>query len=338
MKSRARSLPFALPALIGLTLFALACRRPLSMKGPNMQKITPNLWFDSQAEEAARFYASLFENSRIGNISRYGKAGFEVHGQPEGKVMTVEFVLEGQKFVALNGGPAFKFTPAVSFLIACRTKEEVDALWGPLSEGGSALMELGEYPFSEWYGWTRDRYGLSWQVMAMGDRPMTQKITPTLMFVGDVCGRAEEAIRFYASLFAGSKIGEILRYEKNEEPDPEGTIKHIGFTLEGQEFAAMDSAYPHAFTLNEAISFLVGCEDQREVDRFWDKLGEGGNPNAQQCGWLKDKFGVSWQIVPNILDEMMRDPDPKKVERVTNAFLKMKKLDIAELKRAFEGR
>ena len=303
-----------------------------------MQKITPNLWFDGRAEEAAKFYASLFKDSRIGPISRYGKAGFEIHGQPEGRAMTVEFELDGRKFVGLNGGPVFKFNPSISFLIACGSKEEVDAFWGPLSSGGTALMELGEYPFSPWYGWIQDKYGLSWQVMAMGDRPIMQKITPTLMFVGDVCGRAEEAVGFYASLFTGSKIGEILRYGKGEDPDREGTIKHIGFTLEGQDFAAMDSAYPHAFAFNEAISFIVGCSDQEEVDRFWDALGEGGDPNAQQCGWLKDRFGVSWQVVPNILDEMMRDPDPQKVERVTNAFLKMKKLDIAELRKAYTSR
>ena len=134
------------------------------------QKIIPNLWYDREAEEAARFYTSLFKNSRVGGIIRAGKAGYEIHGLPESTVMTVAFTIEGQRFVAINGGPLFKFTPAVSFLVACRTKDEVDALWPRLADGGAALMELGEYPFSERYGWARDRYGLSWQVMAMGDR------------------------------------------------------------------------------------------------------------------------------------------------------------------------
>jgi len=302
------------------------------------QTIVPNLWFDGQAEEAAKLYTSLFRNSRIGGVRRYGKAGFEIHGQPEGRVMTVEFELEGRKFVGLNGGPHFKFTPSISFLIACGSKEEVDSFWGSLSAGGGALMELGEYPFSERYGWMQDRYGLSWQVMTMGSLAAAQKITPTLMYVGDVCGRAEEAVRFYASLFSGSSVGDILRYGKGEEPDREGTVKHVEFTLEGQGFAAMESAYPRQFSFNEAISFLVGCETQGEIDRFWDKLGEGGDPRARQCGWLKDKFGVSWQIVPNILDEMIGDPDPSKVERVTNAFLRMTKLEIEPLIEAFQGR
>ena len=199
-------------------------------------------------------------------------------------------------------------------------------------------MELGEYPFSERYGWTQDRFGLSWQVMAMGDRKITQKIIPTLMYVGDVCGRAEEAVNLYASVFHNSKVGDILRYGKDEAPDREGTIKHAAFTLEGQEFAAMESAYDHKFTFNEAMSFLVRCESQAEIDYYWDKLTPGGDPQAQICGWLKDKFGVSWQVTPTVLEEMLQDPDQEKVERVTNAFLKMKKSDIGELRKAFEGR
>ncbi|CAG0974227.1 MAG: 3-demethylubiquinone-9 3-methyltransferase [Candidatus Methanoperedens nitroreducens] len=300
------------------------------------QKITPNLWFDRQAEEAAKFYTSIFKNSRIGKIIRASKAGFEIHGLPEGTVMTIEFEIEGQKFIALNGGPLFKFTPAVSFLVACNTKEEVDAIWEKLSEGGTALMELGEYQFSEKYGWTQDRYGLSWQVMFMGDRKIKQKITPTLMFVGEQCGKAEAAINFYTSVFNNAKVGDIDRYGKGEEPDKEGTIKHAAFTLENQEFAAMDSALKHDFTFNEAISFMVECETQEEIDYYWEKLtAEGGQESV--CGWLKDKFGVSWQVAPTVLEEMLRDHDKEKVERVTNAFLKMKKFDIGKLKKAYEG-
>ncbi|VVB53445.1 3-demethylubiquinone-9 3-methyltransferase [uncultured archaeon] len=300
------------------------------------QKITPNLWFDRQAEEAAKFYTSIFKNSGIGKMTRASKAGFEIHGLTEGTVMTIEFEIEGQKFIAINGGPLFKFTPAVSFLVACNTREEVDAIWEKLSEGGTALMELGEYPFSEKYGWTQDRYGLSWQVMFMGDRKIKQKITPTLMFVGKQCGKAEAAIIFYTSVFKNSEIGNILRYGKGEEPDKEGTIKHAAFTLEDQEFAAMDSARKHDFTFNEAISFMIECETQKAIDYYWEKLtADGGQESV--CGWLKDKFGVSWQVTPTGLDEMLRDHDKEKVERVTNAFLKMKKFDIGELKKAYEG-
>ncbi|MFD1039837.1 VOC family protein [Virgibacillus byunsanensis] len=162
-----------------------------------IQRITPNMWFDSQAEEAAKFYTSIFDNSKIGRINYYGKEGYEIHGQPEGTVITVEFELEGQKFVALNGGPYFEF--------------------------------------------------------------------------------------------------------------------------------------------NEAISFIVNCESQEEVDFYWNNLSEGGDEKAQQCGWLKDKYGVSWQVIPTILTEMLRDPDPEKSGRVMKVMLQMKKINIRKLEEAYEG-
>jgi predicted 3-demethylubiquinone-9 3-methyltransferase (glyoxalase superfamily) len=164
---------------------------------PGIQRITPCLWFDDQAEEAARFYTGIFKNSRIGKISRYGEAGHEVHGRPAGSVMVVEFEIDGQTFHALNGGPHFKFT--------------------------------------------------------------------------------------------------------------------------------------------EAISLEVGCDTQEEVDYYWEKLSEGGDERSQQCGWLKDRYGLSWQIVPTILSAMVSDPDREKSARAMEAMLRMKKLDIAELKRAYAG-
>lgn len=301
------------------------------------QKIVPSLWFDRQAEEAAKFYVSTFENSEVGKITHHSKAGFEIHGLPEGTVMTIDFEIEGQKFIGINGGPAFKFTPSISFLVACNTKKKVDDIWKRLSEGGMSLMPFGEYPFSERYGWTLDRYGLSWQVMFMGERKITQKITPTLMFVGEQCGNAEAAINLYTTIFKNAKIGDILRYGKGPGPDKEGTITHAAFILENLEFAAMDSALEHNFTFNEAISFMVECSTQAEINYYWSKLTAGGGQEGM-CGWLKDKFGVSWQVAPTILHEMLRDQDKEKVERVTNTFLKMKRFDIKALQRAYEGR
>ena len=196
-------------------------------------------------------------------------------------------------------------------------------------------MELGKYPFSERYGWVQDRYGLSWQIMFMGGSEIKQNITPTLMFTDKQWGRAEEAINFYASMFRDAEVGDILRYSKGEEPDREGTIKHAAFRLEGMQFAAMDSARVHNFAFNEAISLIVHCETQEEIDDYWGKLSS--DPKAEQCGWLKDMYGVSWQIVPTILDEMLKDKDKEKVARVTEAFLKMKKFDIEMLKKAYKG-
>jgi predicted 3-demethylubiquinone-9 3-methyltransferase (glyoxalase superfamily) len=163
-----------------------------------VQKLTPCLWFDHQAEEAAKYYTGIFKNSKIGRISRYGEVGREIHGRPPGSVMTVEFELEGQPFTALNGGPVFTF--------------------------------------------------------------------------------------------------------------------------------------------NEAVSLQIFCETQQEIDYYWDRLTKGGDEKAQQCGWLKDKYGLSWQVVPTVLSELMSDPDQEKSDRVMEALLQMKKLDVAELERAFEGR
>ena len=161
-----------------------------------MQKISPCLWLDNNAEEATSFYTSIFKNSKIGNVTRYGKEGHEIHGKEEGTVMTVDFEIEGQKFLALNGGPIFKF--------------------------------------------------------------------------------------------------------------------------------------------NEAISFQIYCETQEEVDYYWEKLSEAGDEKAQQCGWLKDRYGVSWQVVPTVLIKMLQDKDPKKSESVMKALLQMRKLDISALKKAYE--
>jgi predicted 3-demethylubiquinone-9 3-methyltransferase (glyoxalase superfamily) len=296
-----------------------------------MQKITPHLWFDNNAGEAARFYTSIFKDSKIKNMTT-------LHNTPSGTVEIFTIELQGQEFTLISAGPLFKFNPSISFIVTCATKQEVDRLWKKLSEGGTALMELAQYPFSERYGWVQDKYGLSWQVMFMGDQKIKQRIIPTLMFVGKQCGKAEEAINFYASVFGSASFGDILRYSKGEEPDKEGTIKHGAFILEGQEFAAMDSARGHNFSFNEAISLMVHCDTQTEIDYYWEKLS--ADPNAEQCGWLKDKYGLSWQIVPNLMDEMLKEDNDKnknKIARLTEAFLQMKKLDIAKLKMAYEN-
>jgi predicted 3-demethylubiquinone-9 3-methyltransferase (glyoxalase superfamily) len=293
-----------------------------------IERITPHLWFDNNAEEAAKFYTSVFKDSKIKNVTT-------LYNTPSGTVEIFTIELLGQEFTLISAGPLFKFNPSLSFLVACSTKEEVDALWKKLSEGGTALMKLDEYPFSEMYGWVQDKYGLSWQVMFMGDHKIKQRIIPALMFVGKQCGKAEEAINFYASVFSSARVGDIFRYSKGEDPDKEGTVKHASFMLEAQEFAAMDSARGHNFAFNEAISFMVHCETQKEIDYHWEKLS--ADPKAEQCGWLKDKYGLSWQIVPNLMDEMLKDSDKEKIARVTEAFLQMKKLDIAELKKAYES-
>lgn len=237
--------------------------------------------------------------------------------------------------MAISAGPYFKFNPSVSFMVVCSSPEEVDGYWGKLSQGGSVLMELGEYPFSKRYGWLQDRYGLSWQLFH-GPAVSKQKIVPSLLFVGDAYGKAEEAVNFYASVFRDSKVGGIDRYGEGESPDVAGTVKYAAFEIENQSFAAMESAYPHDFSFNEAVSFMVNCDTQEEVDYYWEKLS--AFPEAEQCGWLKDPYGVSWQVVPKRMDEMLGSGDPEAIGRVTEAFLKMKKFDLRKLEDAYAGR
>ncbi|HEY5573886.1 MAG TPA: VOC family protein [Anaerolineales bacterium] len=301
-----------------------------------MQKITPHLWFDKEAKEAAEFYTSLFPDSKVTNITT-------LHDTPSGDSDNVSFELAGQSFMAISAGPLFKFNPSVSFIVNFdpsrdqHARGNIEALWEKLSQGGATLMPLEKYPFSERYGWIQDKYGLSWQLILSDptgvERPF---IVPSLMFVGDVVGRAEEAIHFYLSVFKDSKMGALVRYGEGQEPDKEGTVTFADFMLEGQWFAAMDSAREHNFAFNEAISFLVHCDTQDEIDDYWSKLS--AVPEAEQCGWLKDKFGVSWQIVPTVMDEMMARGSREQIDWVTQAFLPMKKLEIAKLKEAYEGK
>lgn len=298
------------------------------------QKIHPCLWFDRQAEEAADFYTAVFRNSEVWKVTRYLDVGQEIHGMEAGTVMSVDFTLEGYHFTALNGGPVFTFNPSISFMVHCPVKEEVDELWENLSGGGTTLMPLDAYPFSERYCWIQDKYGLSWQVIFSQSMP-EQKVVPSLLFVGDVCGQAEEAITFYTSVFDGSEVGNILRYGPDQKIDKEGTVMHADFTLTGQGFTAMDSALEHDFAFNEAISFMVQCDSQKELDQYWEQLSH--HKEAEQCGWLKDKYGISWQIVPAQLDELLSETDSGKATRVTEALLGMKKLVIADLRRAYEG-
>lgn len=292
-----------------------------------MQKIVPHLWFDTQAKEAARFYVDAFgDGSRILFEST-------LHDTPSGSVDTVALEILGHEFAFISAGPLFAINPSISFHVACPTPGDVDRVWERLVDGGTALMPLGSYPFSERYGWVKDRYGVSWQVIHTPE-PRAHRITPALMYTEAAAGKAEEAATRYASVFGGT--AEVLsRYGSGEGHDAEGTVKYGQFTAFGQTFGVMDSAYPHGFSFNEAVSLMVRCDSQEEIDRYWSALS--AVREAEQCGWLKDAFGVSWQVVPTRMDEMLREGTPGQVARVTGAFLAMKKFDLAALERAYAG-
>jgi predicted 3-demethylubiquinone-9 3-methyltransferase (glyoxalase superfamily) len=298
--------------------------------------ISNGLWFDSQAEEAAKFYTSVFPNSKVGDIVRYGKEGFEIHKRPAGSVMVAEFELSGEKFMGLNGGPLFKFNPSLSYFVVCETMEETDRIWNTLLDGGKVMMPYQKYDWSEKYGWLSDRYGLSWQISYGKLSDVGQKITPSFLFVGDLCGRAEEAIQFYTSVFKDSSVEGIMKHPAGGK-EREGTVAHAQFKLAGQTFMIMESSdLEHNFKFNEAISIIVNCQTQKEIDYYWEKFTANGGKEIE-CGWVKDKFGVSWQVDSVELTQMLKDSDKEKVARVTNAFLHMKKFDVAKLREAFEG-
>lgn len=304
------------------------------MPNPN-QKIVPHLWYDKEAKEAAEFYTTIFPDSKITDIST-------IHDTPSGDSDMVSFELYGQKFKAISAGHYFKINPSISFTVHFDPSKDKDArekiteVWNKLSDGGTALMPFDTYPFSEKYGWIQDKYGLSWQlILTNPDGEERPAIVPSLLFVGDKSGEAEEAINYYLSVFKNTKQGHIAHYPAGMEPDKEGTVMYSDFSLENQWLSAMDSAHDHKFSFNEAISFMVYCDTQEEIDYYWEKLT--AVPEAEQCGWLKDPFGISWQIVPSEMDEMMSKGTPEQLARVTKAFLKMKKFNLEELERAYKG-
>lgn len=294
-----------------------------------MQKIVPHLWYDKEAKEAAAFYISLFDQSKLLNVT-------VLENTPSGNAEAVSFELAGQPFKAISAGPYFKFNPSMSLMVACYSIDEVNTKWTALIEGGTELMPLGEYPFSKWYAWIQDRYGLSWQLMLIDSEKPVPKITPNLLFSNDSCGKAEEAVKYYTSIFAESELGIISRYGAGEAMSSKAKVNYAAFKLCGVGFSAMDNGFDVDFGFNEAFSLIVNCKDQQEIDYFWDRLS--AIPEAEQCGWLKDKFGLSWQIVPQKMDEILFNGSRDEIQRVTEAFLKMKKFDIDALEHARLGK
>lgn len=301
-----------------------------------MQKIVPHLWFDTQAKEAAAFYVAAFPNSKITSST-------VLKNTPSGDCDVLTFTLSGHDFMAISAGPYFKINPAISFILNFdpstdkKAAEHLQKLWDTLIEGGTALMPLQAYPFSKRYGWVQDRYGVSWQLMLTDPtgepRPF---ITPSLMFAGNNTNKAEEAVQFYLEVFKDAKLGNLARYPADTGPAKKGSVMFADFMLEHQWFGAMDSGVEQPFDFTEAVSLLINCDTQKEIDYYWQKLS--AVPQAEQCGWLKDKFGVSWQVSPTALGKMTSRGTPQQIARVTKAFLKMKKFDIAKLEAAYRGK
>jgi predicted 3-demethylubiquinone-9 3-methyltransferase (glyoxalase superfamily) len=276
--------------------------------------ITPCLWFNNQANEAAALYCSVFGKSKITSQSP----------------IVTEIEVSGQKFILLDGGPMYQPNPSISFYYICEDAAELETIWAAFSKDGNILMALDKYPWSERYGWIADEFGVSWQLALGNINDVGQKITPCLMFTAKEYGRVDEAIAHYSSIFKSAKIDGILRYSADELPDAEGKVKHAQINFDGQKFMMMESAAPHKFGFTEGVSLTIYCETQEEIDYYWEKLTESGEESM--CGWLKDKFGVSWQIIPAMLGKIMSDP--AKAGKAAQAFMSMRKLNIEQIVQA----
>lgn len=286
-----------------------------------MNRISTCLWFDGKAEEAMNFYVSLFPESKIGKTARYSDAGSEMSGQKSGSVMMIEAKIADIQMLGLNGGPMFKFTPSMSFTVHCKSAHEVEELWNKISVGGTVRMALDKYPWAEKYGWTSDKFGVDWQITTSERK---EKIVPSLLFVDELFGRGEEALKLYTSLFPNAKINMEVKDEKSK------SLMYASFTLGGQGFTLMEGQGKHGHKFNEAFSIVITCKDQSEIDHYYNSLAKGGS--EQPCGWVKDKFGVCWQVVPEEMGKIMGIPG--KNQSVMKAMFGMKKLDIAKLKAA----
>ena len=294
-----------------------------------MQRIIPNLWFNHTAAEAAAFYASVLPNTRETNRTQYPTEGLpDFQQELAGDVLTAEFEVDGYRFIGINAGSEFQPNPSVSFMLNFdpsrddTAREQLDATWDGLSEGGQVLMELGSYDFSRRYGWVQDRYGVSWQLIltdpAGEPRPF---VLPCLLFGGPAQNRATEAIEHYTAVFPDARAGQVVRYPEPTGPAMAGGVMFGEMELLGQWFAIMDSGVDQDFTFTPGVSLMVEVADQTELDRYWAELSTV--PEAEQCGWCIDRFGLSWQVVPADLDMLTQQPD------AFSKLMGMKKIEIS---------
>ncbi|MEZ5086081.1 MAG: VOC family protein [Tessaracoccus sp.] len=304
------------------------------------QRIVPNIWSIGNAEEMGRFYAASIPETTFEVESRYPQEGLLDFQQPlAGEPLTVTVQVAGTKLTLINAGGEFRPTPAISFMLnfdpilfdapdaEAAARASLDAAWAALAADGVVRMGLDEYPFAKRYGWVEDRYGVNWQLMLTdpaGDpRPF---VVPALMFGGPAQDKAAEAADFYVSLFSsmpgGAAVGNRFPYGVPTGPASAEALAYGEFRIADQWFMATDFGAEHAFLFSEGVSLEVQCEDQTEIDRLWDALS--AVPEAEQCGWLKDRYGVSWQIVPENMGELMTRP------HAFERMLEMKKLVIAD--------
>lgn len=275
------------------------------------EHITPCLWYNGKGKEAAEFYCSILKDTKIVAESPF----------------VTEIEVSGQNITCLDGGPIFQPNPSISLTYQCDTEEEINRIWEAFSKDGSIIMDIDKYPWSERYGWINDKYGISWQLIVGDFNDFGKKVIPSLLFGGQQRGKAEEAINLYTSIFKNAQIDGIYRYEGDEAPGMEGKLAHSQINLNGSKLILTDSHIPQDVPFTEGVSLMIHCKDQEEIDYYWYKLTDGGEESM--CGWLKDKFGVSWQVTPDILLQLMKNPET--AQKAMEAFMPMRKLEIDKI-------
>ncbi|QGU04881.1 VOC family protein [Corynebacterium comes] len=296
-----------------------------------MQTIIPHLWINRVGDDATDFYVSALPDTTVVQKWTYPPDDLlDFQREFGGQTLTVELDVAGYRLALINAGDEFTPTPAITFFLNFDPSQREDArgdldrTWEKLCDGGQVLMDLGEYPFSPRYGWVQDKYGVSWQLMltdpAGEPRPF---VVPDLMFCGPVQNKAGEAVDFYLSVFPDAALGNRVHYDQPHGPATTDSVLFSEFQIRGEWLAAMDSAVEQPFTFTPGVSLLVNARGQEEIDRLWDALS--AVPEAEQCGWLQDRYGVSWQIAPENLNELLERPG------AFGRLMEMKKIVIDDL-------
>ena len=278
------------------------------------------LWFDGQLDEAANFYSTVFEDSKILDKTHFIT---DEHGEI-GDLLTITLELAGHEFLLLNGGDTFKPTPAISYVVNCENKDQLHQVWDQLNQDGETLMPLTDYPELGMFGWTNDRFGFSWQVR-LGDS--LQTIVPCIMFANDNYGLAQAAIDEWIAAFGG-KQNFVIKGKDDR-------LRAAGFQLRGHDLIIMDSPEKHDFKFTMGNSFYFYLKDQTDIDQVWEAITKEGK--EWPCGWMEDLYGVYWQTANQQLLDWTNDPDTEKAQRATQEMYKMKKIDLAQIKQAHDG-
>lgn len=279
-------------------------------------KLYPALWFDQNGVEAAKLYCSVFDDSIIINESE----------------LTVTFELSGYYIIGINGGSKYRPNPAVSLYVTCVNEEEINTKFKILSEDGIVMMAPGTYPWSSYYTFFEDKFGVSWQLTLSEDKSTDPKFIPSLLFANQKNGKAKTAVELYTSIFKNTVIEEISYYGENQG-NTCGNVLFSRFTIEGFPFIAMDAPGNHNFDFNEGFSFVITTKDQNETDYFWNMLTANGGEELP-CGWLRDPFGICWQVIPERFSELISSGSPDQKQRIFQAMQLMKKLIISDLEKA----